>query len=89
MPHIPERGVYFLGTQPLVHKGFYRAWQMVEAAVMDLVAAVLDASCVPKEAFCIYVTGVASLPPQKQSRLTPKSCIDIISVQGLSSSHIG
>lgn len=57
MAHPPKRGVYALGTQPLVHKGFLRAWQRVEQPVMGAVAAVLERSAIPKEMFRVLVTG--------------------------------
>lgn len=57
MAHPPERGVYALGTQPMVHKGFLMAWQRAEKAVLDAVAVVLETSCTPMENFKVLITG--------------------------------
>lgn len=62
MTHPPKRGIYVLGTQPLIHRGFLKAWLGVQEPVMELVATVLDAASVPKEEFKVFVTG--KLPAQ-------------------------
>lgn len=57
MVHPPRRGFYFLGNQPMVHKGFFRAWETIEQAVLEVVDTVLDTSPMAKELFRVVLTG--------------------------------
>jgi hypothetical protein len=63
VPHPPRRGVFVLGTQPKVHKGFHQAWQEVAQIVMASVKNVLDAAVVSREEFQMFVTGDSSYAP--------------------------
>jgi len=57
VPHPPRRGVFLLGTQPQVHRGFHQVWQEVVETVLATVEEVLAAATVPTEDFDMFVTG--------------------------------
>ena len=51
------KGSYYLGTQPLIHKGFLQAWQGIAAPVVDAVRDIVGRAIVAKKEFEILVTG--------------------------------
>ena len=57
VPHPPKRGLYCLGRQPLVHRGFLQAWLEVAGRVLAVVEEVLKGSHTAKDSFQVYVTG--------------------------------
>ena len=61
--HPPERGVYWLGTRPMVHQGFLHAWTAngLGPRVLDHFRKVLAAATVPREALQVFVTGQAHI----------------------------
>ena len=59
LAHPPKRGIYILGTRPMVHKGFYRAWESIAPAFMEAVQMVLENATASKEDFKIFLTGAA------------------------------
>ena len=73
--HEPKRGIYTLGTQPLVHKGFYRAWQAIQEAVLEAVDAALRASTMPTETFRMYLTGMFPRTYSGGTENTAANCV--------------
>ena len=52
------KGSYYLGTQPLIHKGFLQAWQGVAAPVIDAVKEIVGRASITRTKFQILVTGL-------------------------------
>lgn len=57
--HPPERGKYFLGSQPMVHRGFLETWQTsgLKADVMELLKEIMSANPEKDAPWRVLTTG--------------------------------
>lgn len=65
--HDPQRGSLWLGTAPMVHKGFQLAWREIKAEVMEQMATIVDSVPSPPHLLQVYLTGQHVLVKQLQS----------------------